>query len=120
MAEKTAKKTAKSPRNGAEIPLGNHPGNTGGKKGRSGRKPDWIKAFCDNLLADPKAQQQVKEILQDKNHAAFSRMWVALADRAHGRPKETVDINKTEVVYLVEAPPKFTNRDAWQQQYTQN
>ena len=28
---------AVSPLNGAEIPLGNHPGNTGGKKGRSGR-----------------------------------------------------------------------------------
>lgn len=32
----TEQKYAVSPINGAKIPLGNHPGNTGGKKGRSG------------------------------------------------------------------------------------
>jgi hypothetical protein len=49
---KTAKKTAKkasakhakpSPRNGVSLPVGAHPGNTGGKAGRSGRKPDEFK-----------------------------------------------------------------------------
>lgn len=44
---KSAKKSAKSvrlappsPRSGVRLPVGAHPGNTGGKKGRSGRLPD--------------------------------------------------------------------------------
>jgi hypothetical protein len=32
-----------SPINGAECPTGAHPGNTGGKKGRSGPKPDRVR-----------------------------------------------------------------------------
>ena len=39
-------KTAKSPINGAEIPLGAHPGNTGGKPGRSGRPPSVVRDVC--------------------------------------------------------------------------
>ena len=38
--------TARSPLNGAEIPLGAHPRNTGGKKGRSGRPPSAIRERC--------------------------------------------------------------------------
>lgn len=49
IGKKTAKKTATSPRNGAVIPLGAHAGNTGGKKGRSGRKPLAFVAECDRL-----------------------------------------------------------------------
>lgn len=92
MTDNSAKKTAKSPRNGAEIPLGAHPKNTGGKKGRSGRKPDWLKKFCDDLLADPTSKKQVKEILQDKNHPAFAAMWSRVADRAHGKPGQSVTL----------------------------
>lgn len=43
---KTAAKTAVSPLNGAEIPLGAHPGNTGGKPGRSGRPPSAVREAC--------------------------------------------------------------------------
>ena len=38
--------TARSPLNGAEIPLGAHPRNTGGKKGRSGRPPSAMRELC--------------------------------------------------------------------------
>jgi len=38
-----APKFAVSPINGAKIPLGVHPGHTGGKKGRSGRKKDELR-----------------------------------------------------------------------------
>jgi hypothetical protein len=39
----THPKTAKpSPRSGVRLPLGAHPGNTGGKKGRSGRRPQNV------------------------------------------------------------------------------
>lgn len=54
-AKKTANKTAKpSPRSGVSLPVGAHPGNTGGKKGRSGRLPSMIRdlareGFADNL-----------------------------------------------------------------------
>ncbi len=37
---------ARSPLNGAEIPLGAHPRNTGGKKGRSGRPPSAVRELC--------------------------------------------------------------------------
>ncbi len=43
---KTANKTARaSPRSGVALPLGAHAGNTGGKKGRSGRPRDEIRAM---------------------------------------------------------------------------
>ena len=96
----TAIKTAKSPRSGAEIPLGAHPGNTGGKKGRSGRRPDWLKQFCDDLLADEAAKAQVTAILRDKDHAAFPTMWKALADRAHGKPKESLGLTVRDISML--------------------
>ena len=52
---KTATKYAKpSPRSGVSLPLGNHPGNTGGKKGRSGRKPDLFYQRAKQLCNDPK------------------------------------------------------------------
>jgi hypothetical protein len=91
--DKTAVKTAVSPLSGGRIPLGAHPGNTGGKKGRSGRRPDWLKTFCDNLLASPKCKAQVKAILADKDHPAFATMWKAAGDRAHGKPDQKVDVN---------------------------
>ncbi len=37
---------AVSPVNGARIPLGAHPHNTGGKPGRSGRRQDWMHEAC--------------------------------------------------------------------------
>jgi hypothetical protein len=44
--EKTAVKTAVSPLSGGRIPLGAHPGNTGGKKGRSGRPTSAVREAC--------------------------------------------------------------------------
>src|SRR5689334_5686837 len=38
------------PQGGAQLPLGAHPGNTGGKKGRSGRKPDAFVAAMEDAL----------------------------------------------------------------------
>lgn len=40
---KTGVKTVVSPLNGARLPVGAHPGNTGGKPGRSGRPPSAIR-----------------------------------------------------------------------------
>lgn len=110
---KTAKKTAKpSGRNGNVLPVGDHPGNTGGKKGRSGRKPNWLKEWCDKLLFDPRCKRQVAKILHDKDHPAFKSMWTAVADRAHGKPKEHVqiDVNADVAVALHEARQRAKNR----------
>ena len=38
-----------SPKSGATIPTGAHPGNTGGKKGRSGRRPYAFALFAHSL-----------------------------------------------------------------------
>ena len=53
-AKKTGDKTGKatvmrSPRNGASCPTGAHPGNTGGKKGRSGRRPDAFRELLATI-----------------------------------------------------------------------
>lgn len=71
-------KTAVSPINGAVIPLGAHPGNTGGKKGRSGRPTkeaaalrarmraqldDVMEAIGDGLLT--RVQNQLQNPLFD-------------------------------------------------------
>ena len=69
-----------------------------GVKGRSGRKPNWLREFCDDLLASPKCKQQVKEILNDKSHPAFATMWKAVSDRAHGKPEQPIEHGGTIVI----------------------
>ncbi len=64
----------------------------GNPKRNGGRPPNWIREFCDNLLASPKCKRQVQEILEDKNHPAFATMWKAVGDRAHGKPEQKVDV----------------------------
>lgn len=54
-AGKTAGNVAKvaiSPLNGAQIPLGAHPDNTGGKPGRSGRPPNELREAFRSVLPD--------------------------------------------------------------------
>lgn len=84
---KTAAKTAKSPKNGAEIPLGAHPGNTGGKKGRSGRKPDSFKAFAVELARDPQFLAAVKVKALEGDVSAQK----LVIQYAEGLPKQTVE-----------------------------
>lgn len=62
---KTATKTAPAPKHGGfRLPLGNHPGNTGGKKGRSGRPP--VKKFAEflaELRDDPEGLRKTLEVV---------------------------------------------------------
>lgn len=96
--DKTAVKTAPpSPLTGHRLPVGAHPGNTGGKKGRSGRRPDWLREFCDSLLASPKCKAQVKAVLSDKDHPAFATMWKAVGERAHGKPEQPIKLSVNPV-----------------------
>lgn len=67
---KTAKKTAKaetrlappSPRNGMQLPIGAHAANTGGKPGRSGRKPDALREQLEGIW-DENGADVVRQIL---------------------------------------------------------
>lgn len=95
-------------------------GGTPGNKGGTGRPPNWLKEWCDDLLADADAKAQVEAILKDNKHQAYATMWKAVAERAHGKPKETVEHTGAITQYVVEAPSKFTDRTTWQRQYTHN
>lgn len=90
-AAKTARKYATSPVNGAQIPLGNHPGNTGGKPGRSGRKPDAFRELCRQLASGETTIQQVEAILQDRNHPAFLGAVKWATEHGYGKPTEHVE-----------------------------
>jgi len=58
----------------------------------AGRPPNWLKEWCDELLSDETTKSQVRAILKDKDHPAFRAMWNAVADRAHGKPKESLEV----------------------------
>lgn len=92
MGEKTAQKYApRPPRGGAQLPLGNHPANTGGKPGRSGRKPDEFKALCAALASGDMTIAQVEAILGDAKHPAFVAALKWATENGYGKPKETVE-----------------------------
>lgn len=93
-APKTATKYAKpSPRNGNQLPLGNHPGNTGGKKGRSGRKPNTFLTKCLAASEDPALW-----------HAASKKHPLGLLDLAagyaHGKPKQAHEITGDVTIHV--------------------
>ncbi len=85
-AKKTAATTARSPINGAEIPLGAHPANTGGKKGRSGRKPMAFRVFCADILDDPETQERIRAAAQDPTTPGWVGLIKLLASYAVGPP----------------------------------
>lgn len=85
---KTAAKTAKSPKNGAEIPLGAHPGNTGGKKGRSGRKPDEFKALMREAASNDRTLEALTAILEDPESPMFVQAWKQAAAYGYGNPAQ--------------------------------
>ena len=98
----TASKTARSI--GIPFRRGADPRRGHGVKGK-GRPPNWLREFCDDLLADPKCKAQVKAILQDKAHPAFAQMWKAVSERAHGKPEQQVE-HAGELVIRVTREPR--------------
>lgn len=112
---KSAKPSAKpSARKGVPQPHGGMlvPGAGGGPQPGSGRPPNEFKEWCKALLDDATNREQVEKILGDKDHPAFKEMWKAIADRAHGKPKEHVqlDVNEGFGVALAEARRRAKNR----------
>ncbi len=91
--QKTASKTAPPPKHGgARLPLGNHPGNTGGKKGRSGRPPDAFKAFLAKLRANPKALAAVQRAALDETGRNFATAWKLASEYDETRPTGKLDV----------------------------
>lgn len=77
----------RSPRSGAEIPTGAHPKNTGGKKGRSGRKPQAFKTFASSLATDPEFQASIKSAAILGDMAAIK----LVVQYAEGLPAQPVE-----------------------------
>jgi hypothetical protein len=84
---KTGKKsgTMRSPRSGAEVPTGAHPGNTGGKKGRSGRKPFAFRMLARTILEDRKTQAELRRAARDRSTPGYGTVIRLLRDSAEDK-----------------------------------
>lgn len=60
-----------SPLTGYQLPVGAHPGNTGGKAGRSGRPKKAFKAFVAELRQDPDVQDALGRAAKNENAKNF-------------------------------------------------
>lgn len=92
--------------NGRFTP-GTDPRRGHGVKGRSGRKPDWLRKFCDDMLASAKTKSAVRKILDDPDHPAFAAMWKAVGDRGHGKPTNPVEHSGSVEIRVVREPRKL-------------
>lgn len=97
---KTANKAAKtgkpSGRNGNVLPVGNHPGNTGGKKGRSGRKPDAFSNMLAKLRQSPALAKSLKKAIADPESRAFPSALKVLTDYDTERPTKKLMLSMSE------------------------
>lgn len=111
MARKPVKKSAKAGRKAGTFAKGHDPRRNVTKPG-SGRPPAEFKEWCKGLLDDKKNREQVEKVLSDADHSAYKEMWKAIADRAHGKPKEhvQVDLNDDFGTALREARQRAKNR----------
>lgn len=90
---KTGSETGKqthmtSPKSGATIPTGAHPANTGGKKGRSGRKPEKWRQWAAEAVNSPACRKACEEILQNPEHPGFHKVLAILGPHGHGTPNQ--------------------------------
>jgi hypothetical protein len=76
----------------------------GNPKRNGGRPPNWLREFCDSLLASAKCKAQVKAILQDSKHPAFAAMWKAVSERAHGKPESPVEHSGEVAIRVIREP----------------
>jgi len=98
---------APPPRPGLKgLPLGAHPWNTGGKKGRSGRKPDGFKEMCRLLASSDLVWQSVQLILLNHNHPHFVGALKWASENGYGKPAQ-----KFEVKGKMQAPGKLSKEE---------
>jgi hypothetical protein len=95
-AVKTASKSADvkrgkpSPKSGFALPVGAHPGNTGGKKGRSGRKPGPFKDLLARLRQSPELAKSLEAAVKDHECRAFPAALKVLTDYDDDKPAKNV------------------------------
>ena len=103
MAEPEAKNGIKyappSPKGGALLPLGKHPWQTGGKKGRSGRKSKDFLTRCLEATEDSDLWQAARK------KQPYSVLDMA-AGYTHGKPKSTTELTGEVTVRVVRVPRK--------------
>lgn len=111
--KKTAKKTAKpSPRNGNVLPLGNHPGNTGGKPGRSGRpRLEWKDAFAE-LRKDPDVQSAIERAAKDEKSRGFRSALAVLERYDPDRPALKLEHSGSIAIGLADRVKRARERTA--------
>ena len=85
---KNRDKTAISPLNGAQIPLGAHPGNTGGKRGRSGRPSNGLKAFLSELRTKPEVHDAIEAAATDAGSTNFRAALTIMSQYDDEKPAE--------------------------------
>ncbi len=112
MTRKTGNKTGKqitmtSPRSGATVPTGAHPKNTGGKKGRSGRKPDAFRRLlkAGSLAAARKAKAYLETADIEDPRYAWAAEYAAKFTRSEV-PKTTKHAGTLTLHAVRELPPE--------------
>jgi len=81
-----------APNGKGRLPLGAHPWNTGGKKGRSGRKPNAFKEMCRLLASSDLVWQSVQLILMNPNHPSFNGALKWASENGYGKPAQKIDV----------------------------
>lgn len=74
-----------SPINGAQTPTGAHPKNTGGKKGRSGRRPFAFTLFAQDVLESAKTKKAIRTAAANPETPGFPSLIKGLYAIGAGR-----------------------------------
>jgi hypothetical protein len=79
----------RSSKGGASITPGNHPRNSGGKAGRSGRKPLPVRLFCAEVLADERVRAGIRATARNPEAPGYAAIVKLLVAYAEGLPTAT-------------------------------
>lgn len=71
---------------GGAIRSGGYPGNPGG----TGRPPDAFKRLCRELASGEKTQDEVRKILEDKDHPQFVAALRWASENGYGKPEQRI------------------------------
>lgn len=67
----------------------------GGTNPGAGRPKKEYTDWCRDLLDQADSRGQVEALMKDSHHPAYATMYKELANRAHGKPKESVAMTLT-------------------------
>lgn len=101
-AEREATGELVSPRSGARVRVVRNHGNSGGKKGRSGRLPKPLSDFLCALRTDPRFQRTLRRIAYNANSKNLSQLLKLLARYDTDAPgtRVAVDLAVSGVIVL--------------------